>query len=98
MNFRVAKVPGSKWRLADWYVAHLPATAVYLEPYFGSGAVLFRRLVTYTLTSESGASLRAAGWLCYGPAGGGTWDRTSRARCDKAPTGIKLRWQQEATT
>lgn len=43
MTPRVAKVPGSKWRLADWYVAHLPARPVYLEPYFGSGAVLFNK-------------------------------------------------------
>lgn len=43
MSTRVAKVPGSKWRLADWYVAHLPARAVYLEPCFGSGAVLFTK-------------------------------------------------------
>lgn len=43
MSDRVAKVPGSKWRLADWYVAHLPPRPVYLEPYFGSGAVLFTK-------------------------------------------------------
>lgn len=43
MTSRVAKVPGSKWRLADWYVAHLPARPVYLEPCFGSGAVLFTK-------------------------------------------------------
>jgi len=43
VSLRVAKVPGSKWRLADWYVAHLPVTRVYLEPYFGSGAVLFNK-------------------------------------------------------
>jgi DNA adenine methylase len=41
VSVRVAKVPGSKWRLVDWYVAHLPAQPVYVEPYFGSGAVLF---------------------------------------------------------
>lgn len=40
---RVAKVPGAKWRLVDWYVAHLPARRVYVEPYFGSGAVLFSK-------------------------------------------------------
>lgn len=38
MTIRVAKVPGAKWRLVDWYIAHLPAKRVYLEPYFGSGA------------------------------------------------------------
>lgn len=43
MSDRVAKVPGSKWRLADWYVAHLPARKVYLEPRFGSGAILFNK-------------------------------------------------------
>lgn len=43
MTIRVAKVPGAKWRLVDWYIAHLPAKRVYLEPYFGSGAVLFSK-------------------------------------------------------
>ena len=35
----------------------------------------YTRLVTYTLDSESGASLRASGWTCEGPAGGGSWER-----------------------
>jgi DNA adenine methylase len=39
----VLKYPGSKWRLADWIVSHLPAHTTYLEPYFGSGAVFFRK-------------------------------------------------------
>lgn len=43
MTIRVAKVPGAKWRLVDWYVAHLPARRVYIEPFFGSGAVLFNK-------------------------------------------------------
>lgn len=43
MTPRIAKVPGSKWRLADWYVAHLPPRPVYLESHFGSGAVLFTK-------------------------------------------------------
>lgn len=37
---RVAKVPGSKWRLVSWYLGYLPAKKVYLEPCLGSGAVL----------------------------------------------------------
>jgi len=40
MTIRIAKVPGSKWRLAKEIVALLPRRRVYLEPYFGSGAVL----------------------------------------------------------
>lgn len=37
----VLKYPGSKWSLADRIVALLPGHEVYLEPFFGSGAVLF---------------------------------------------------------
>lgn len=39
----VLKYSGSKWRIADWIVAQLPPHRVYLEPYFGSGAVFFRK-------------------------------------------------------
>ena len=39
----VLKYPGSKWRIADWIIAHLPPHEVYLEPFFGSGAVFFRK-------------------------------------------------------
>ena len=37
----VLKYPGAKWRLADWIIAHMPPHRVYVEPYFGSGAVFF---------------------------------------------------------
>ena len=39
----VIKYPGSKWRLADWIISHFPEHHSYLEPYFGSGAVLFNK-------------------------------------------------------
>jgi len=29
------------------------------------------RIITYTTTDEDDASLRASGWVCGGPAGGG---------------------------
>ena len=50
-------------------------------------------IITYTLDTESGASLRAAGWQLEGPTGGGSWDRPSRSRVDAHPTGRKLRWR-----
>lgn len=37
------KYPGSKWRLAQWIIDHMPEHQSYLEPYFGSGAVLFNK-------------------------------------------------------
>ena len=55
-----------------------------------------RRIVTYTLAEESGASLRAAGWVVDASTKGGSWDRSSRPRTDKAPTGPKTRWRAAA--
>ena len=59
-------------------------------------ALGYRRLVTYTLPSEGGASLRAAGFRCIGEAGGGSWSRQSRPRVDQAPMEAKWRWEASA--
>lgn len=56
-----------------------------------------RKLVTYTLPHESGASLRAAGWHCDGPAGGGSWSRLGRRRRGWIPTVAKTRWSIQLT-
>ena len=39
----VLKYPGSKWRLAEWIVSLMPPHKSYLEPFFGSGAVFFKK-------------------------------------------------------
>lgn len=39
----VIKYPGSKWRIARWIIRHFPEHRSYLEPFFGSGAVLFNK-------------------------------------------------------
>ena len=39
----VLKYPGAKNRLASWIVKYIPKHKVYLEPYFGSGAVFFNK-------------------------------------------------------
>jgi hypothetical protein len=59
-------------------------------------ALGYRRLVTYTLPAEGGASLRAAGWRCIGKAGGGSWNCPSRPRVDTHPIQAKLRWERAA--
>lgn len=56
-------------------------------------ALGYKRLITYTLMSEPGTSLRAAGWKLLGEAGGGTWNRKERPRIDKHPVGQKLLWE-----
>lgn len=39
----IAKYPGSKWSLANWIISFFPEHHSYLEPFFGSGAVLFNK-------------------------------------------------------
>ena len=53
----------------------------------------YRRLVTYTLPEEGGASLRGAGWRCVGKVGGGSWSSNGRPRVDKHPLQQKLKWE-----
>lgn len=39
----VLKYPGAKNRIAPWIVSYIPRHKVYLEPFFGSGAVFFNK-------------------------------------------------------
>lgn len=39
----IIKYPGSKWSLAQWIISLFPEHHSYLEPFFGSGAVLFNK-------------------------------------------------------
>jgi hypothetical protein len=59
-------------------------------------ALGYRRIGTYTLPEEGGASLRATGWKLIGERGGGSWSVPSRPRVDKHPTQVKMLWEQTA--
>jgi len=42
----VIRYPGSKWNIADWIISNFPQgyeDMTYLEPFFGSGAVFFKK-------------------------------------------------------
>jgi hypothetical protein len=58
-------------------------------------ALGYRRLITYTLPTEGGASLRAADWKCIGETGGGRWSRQSRPRVDTHPLQVKMLWEAQ---
>jgi hypothetical protein len=59
-------------------------------------ALGYTRLITYTLASESGCCLVAAGWKPICLAGGGSWFVPSRPRVDKHPTEQKRLWEASA--
>jgi DNA adenine methylase len=39
----VVRYPGAKWSIASWIVSFFPQHRTYIEPFFGSGAVLFTK-------------------------------------------------------
>lgn len=53
----------------------------------------FEKVITYTLASEDGASLRAAGFIPVARVLGRSWACQSRPRADKHPTEDKIRWE-----
>lgn len=56
----------------------------------------YRKLITYTLPSEGGSSLRGAGFSVVGETSGGRWQRNDRPRVDDHPLQPKLRWELTA--
>ena len=60
-------------------------------------ALGYRKLITYTLPEEGGASLRAAGWRLIGQRGGGNWNTPARPRIDTPfiLTGQKALWEAQ---
>ena len=56
-------------------------------------ALGYRRLITYTLPEEGGASLRATGWTNIGLRGGGNWNCASRPRVDTQLQQQKFCWE-----
>lgn len=56
-------------------------------------ALGYTRLITYTLASEGGASLRAAGYRTVGETRGRSWDCPSRRRVDKHKIEDRTLWE-----
>ena len=58
-------------------------------------AMGYQKIITYTLDTAPGTSLRAAGWQCAGPAGGERWTGKRRPAADLYPPQKKLRYEKQ---
>lgn len=69
------------------------ASMLYAAAWRAARSLGYRRMVTYTLITEPGTSLRAAGWRVLHQTKGGSWNCPTRPRVDKHPTGQKTLWE-----
>lgn len=65
----VFKYPGAKWSIASWVIDHFPEHHSYLEPFFGSGAVLFtkERSAIETVNDLDGDVVNLFYWIRHDP-------------------------------
>jgi hypothetical protein len=68
---------------------------LYSHAWKAAKALGYKRLITYTLPEEGGASLKASNWKCIGLRGGGNWNTKSRPRIDtdQLLRGQKTLWE-----
>lgn len=69
---------------------------LYAAAWRAARAMGYRRLITYNLPSESGASLRAAGYRVVHQTRAQSWDRPSRPRVDPSTIEPKTLWEVSA--
>jgi hypothetical protein len=66
---------------------------LYAASWRAARALGWRKLITYTLKSEPGTSLKAASWQLVGEVKGRSWNCKSRPRIDAHPLQDKFRWE-----
>ena len=66
---------------------------LYQTAWRAAKALGYKRMVTYTLQTESGSSLRASGWMFDGEAGADHWTGSRSGACDTG-LGKKWRWKK----
>jgi len=69
------------------------ASKLYGAAARAASALGYKRLITYTLQSETGTSLLAAGWKSLYVTPGRPWNSASRPRVDTHPLGQKTLWE-----
>lgn len=68
---------------------------LYASAWRAAKALGYKRLVTYTRESEPGTSLRAAGFICDGRAGGTHWTGERYIQEEIVMDEMKVRWRKE---
>lgn len=56
----------------------------------------YKKLITYILVSETGSSLKAAGWKCVGECGGKRWNGRSAPKVDLYPAQMNIETPEAA--
>lgn len=72
------------------------ASMLYGAAWRASKSLGYQKLITYTMQSEPGTSLRAAGWEAVAETPGRSWNTPGRPRVDKHPLQPRIRWEAPA--
>lgn len=67
---------------------------LYAAAWRAARAMGYKKVITYILESENGASVKAAGFKCVGEAGGLRWTGKRRPRVDICPAQMKLKFEK----
>lgn len=70
---------------------------LYAAAWRAARAMGYKKLITYIMKTETGSSLKAAGWKCIGEAGGLRWTGKRRPEVDLYPAQMKIRFEKEDT-
>ena len=68
---------------------------LYAAAWRAARAKGYKKIITYILESENGASLKASGYKCIGKCGGLRWTGKRKPEVDLYPAQMKLRYERE---
>ena len=81
------------WMMAIRWKSTAFVRILYAAAYRAARAMGYTKVVTYILDTESGVSLKAAGYVCEGRAGGLEWNGERKPKmANQYPYQMKTRW------
>ena len=69
-------------------------SVLYAAAWRAARAMGYKKVITYILESENGASVKAAGYKCVGEAGGLRWTGKRNPKVDLCPAQMKLKFEK----